>query len=378
VRVVGALVALSLVASCKSLLGIDDGVVASSQDSGTDAPDDSAPDDADVDAPIDASLAWWDPTFTSRRSITLDTTALTLPIANLPVLVRIPTAVAVELSTNGADVRFVSDDHATALTFELDATSITAIHAWVKVSLVSANQRIWLYYGKPTATSASSGAMVFDDYESVHHLANEADASGNGHNVSTQSPGTNPTVIDGIVGRARQFDGNDDYLALAAGDGPFDFTATMSVSAWFRASKFTVEWQPIVAKGDTSWRVHRDQMTNRLAFGTGVAGTTDNLNTSSDVEDGAWHHVLVSRDATSKRIYIDGVLEGERLSPPAIPTNGLSVRIGSNEQVNRMWAGDIDEVRISPTTRSAAWARAEYVMVTSQTFATFGARETYP
>jgi hypothetical protein len=87
----------------------------------------------------------------------------------------------------------------------------------------------------------------------------------------------------------------------------------------------------------------------------------------------------VSRDAISKRIYIDGVLEGERLAPPAIPTNGLAVRIGSNEQVNeRTWSGSIDEVRISAATRSAAWARAEYVMVTSQTFATFGAREMYP
>ncbi|MFN0252577.1 MAG: DUF2341 domain-containing protein [Kofleriaceae bacterium] len=376
-HVVGALVALSLVASCKSLLGIDDGVVANPQDAGADAVGDAL-DDAS-DGPPDASLGWWDPTFLYRRAITINTSALTLPLANLPVLVRLPSAVVTELAANGADARFVADDHVTALPFEIDTSVSNSAHAWVKLSLTTANPRIWLYYGKSAATSASSGAMVFDDYESVHHLTDNADASGNGHGGAVQAGATIPAIIDGIIGRAHMFDGNNDYIALSNGDDPFDFTTTMSVSAWCRTTGFTVDWQTIVAKGLTSWRVHRDQNEDHLAFGTGAGTLADNVPSSTEIRDGAWHHVFVAHDAVSRRIYIDGVLEGQGLLfTPTIPTNGSVVRIGANDQVDRPWAGAIDEVRISATTRSAAWVRAEYVMVTSPTFTTFGPRETSP
>lgn len=172
--------------------------------------------------------------------------------------------------------------------------------------------------------------------------------------------------------------GVNDYIALTNGDTPFDFTTQMSVSAWVRTANMTVEYQAIVTKGDAAWRIQRATTQQHLTFATGVDGNTDAV-AVTNVEDDAWHHVLVTRDANTKAIYIDGALEGTRNNPPAIPTNGSAVRIGSNEDVaGRTWNGSIDEVRISATPRSAAWARAEYVMITSSAFTTFGPRETRP
>ncbi|MGE3767819.1 MAG: DUF2341 domain-containing protein [Kofleriaceae bacterium] len=370
--VLAATVALG---GCRTLLGIEDGVVGTAK---ADAAPDMAIEDADIDAPIDAAMPWWDPSFPSRRSITIATADLTLPLANLPLLVRLPADVASELRAGAADARFIADDHQTVLPYELE-TAGTDLRFWVKLSVTAQDQRIWLYFGNMNASSPSNGAAVFGaDYTSVHHLSSEVDSSGNGHNVN--APGTSaPIATDTIIGRGFDFDGLNDYLALDASDGPYDFTTTMSVSVWFKTSAFTEDYQALVTKGDTSWRVQRDFDTNRVTFATGALGSTDNVVGTSNVANNEWHHLLVTRDNGAKSLYLDGVLENTRANPPALPANGSFVRIGANEMIaGRTWNGVIDEVRISSAPRTAAWAAAEYAMVTKPTLVTIGARETLP
>lgn len=367
----------ALCGGCRSILGIEEGVVANGKVDA--ANEDIIPNvDAPDDAPIDAAAPWWDPTFGSRRSITFATTGLTLPLMNLPVLVRIPSAVVAELRPAGADIRFVADDHATVLTYEIDAAATNEITCWVKLSLTVPDQRIWLYYNNATSTAQSNGVAVFGvDYESVHHLQSNTDSTGNAHNTGAGGPST-PVGLDALIGRGMQFDGVNDYLSLANSDGAFDFTEEMSVSAWFKTGNFTIDYQPIVTKGDTAWRVQRDAASNKVTFATGSGSNTDNVVGTSGVEDNNWHHILVTRDLNTKSLYLDGVLEGTKNNPPPLPMNGSFVRIGGNETATaRSWNGLIDEVRISATPRTAAWAKAEFQMA-SPTFSTFGAREMKP
>ncbi len=370
-------ITLVALGACKSLLGIEEGVVADGKiDS---AIDDAADDDAPIDdAPDDsARFFWWDPAFSSRRSVTVDTTGLSLPIVNLPVLVRIPATIKAELLANNADIRFVADDHQTLLPFELEPDTSETL-CWVKLSLTTANQRFWLYYGNATAMPTSNGALVFTDYVSVHHLASPADATANGHTLDAPGAGT-PTSITAMIGRGSGLDGNNDFFTVQNSNAPYDFSTEMSASVWFRSVGFQVEYEPILTKGDSSWRIQRDNLSNRLTFATGAGGMTDNLPTSTNFATNTWHHILVTRDAAKKQLFLNGVLEGSRNNPPAIPMNNSSVFIGGNDEVpNRFWDGALDEIRVSATPRSAAWARAEYEMVANQGFVTFGARELHP
>ncbi len=78
-----------------------------------------------------------------------------------------------------------------------------------------------------------------------------------------------------------------------------------------------------------------------VAFGTGGTPGDNTLTSSNHVDDGSWHHVVVTRDQTTgqKRMFIDGV---EDLASPGTGVTGLlndpkSLTIGT-----RVDAGDSD------------------------------------
>lgn len=359
----------TLLVGCKGLLGIEEGVVATSDAAVADAVDD-APVDMAPDAPPGT---WWNPLYLHRRPVTFTTTGLALPISNLPVLIRIPGAVAQGLDPTA--MRVIADDHATSLPFEIEQDTNGTSVVWVKMTLAQGS-RVWLYYSVGVEPSLSSGAAVFGaDYESVHHFATGLDSTGNGHDLSgTASLATAPSRVIS----AAQFNGINDYYALANSDAPFDFGGEMSVSLWMYAPAFAVANAALVAKGDTAWRVQRDASTRHVAFvtGTGSQGTT--ASSTSVTDDLTWHHVLVTFGSLGiKTIYVDGV-EEDMAFGTNIGTNAIGVRIGAIENVaGRFFQGAIDELRISAKARSAAWAKAEFAM-TDPSFSTIGAEEQAP
>src|SRR5690606_27265927 len=55
----------------------------------------------------------------------------------------------------------------------------------------------------------------------------------------------------------------------------------------------------------------------RLAFGVAVGDTGNTICGTRNVADGAWHHIAVTRDASSGtlRLYVDGALDAEGSGP---------------------------------------------------------------
>ncbi len=331
--------------------------------------------------PIDGDRSdWWNPQWTHRRRLTLDTSTFTGPVTDFPVLVRLPALAGV--SASGADLRFVSIDGTTTYAYDLDSFSALGSSAiWVKMTIpqASVDTELWVYYGNPAAQAATSGAMVFSPtHVSVHHLGSFVDATGNGHLASNGSVSSVPsTNLAGRIGAARTFDGTDDYLALANGDGPYDFTVTMSASAWVKVAGFEDEYQAIVTKGDSSWRLARANTTNGVAFGW---NDSNNLLGTTSVTGTEWRHVAIVQTQTTKNVYVDGQLDETIANSDLLDNNSYSVRFGMNEESTsggaRYWHGDIDEVRISATSRDAAWISAEH-RTTAPAFTTVGVDETY-
>ena len=78
-----------------------------------------------------------------------------------------------------------------------------------------------------------------------------------------------------------------------------------------------------------------------------------------------WYHVTSTYDGTTKQIWVNGVAGSTNNdSSNYAPNNLYSLRIGagSNESPtgNYFWVGELDEMRISSTNRSADWIKAEY------------------
>ena len=365
---------MTLLAGCRTLLGIDEGIVATDGGSQTDGMPD-APFDAMIDASPDAMLqSWWNASYPWRHSITFDTTGLSVPIQSVPLLVRLP-GTAINLA-NGSDLRFVDWTNTRELPFEIETISSTGAVIWVLMDL-DASTKFYVYGGTLTPTAASSGAAVFGAYESVHHLQTFADASGHSHLAESVGPGTGAIDTNGIVNQARDFDGTSDAYRLANSDTPFDFTSSLSASAWIKVQDFTTMYQPVVTKGDTSWRMQRENQTNMMAFGSNAGGLVNNAVGTTVVSNDQWHHVAISFSANVKSLYVDGVLDATSIVA-TIDTNSQEVRIGGNSQFSRFWKGKIDEVRISAAPRTSAQFKADLETVITPARLTVGTREPMP
>ncbi len=180
-----------------------------------------------------------------------------------------------------------------------------------------------------------------------------ADAGGNHHAGVLVG---DPTWTDGVTGAALEFDGDGDYVDLGNAVD-FDIVHQITLCAWIKVNAFDTDWQVIIAKGDTAWRLSRDQG-NNLHFGcTGL--WPEWVRGNVDVNDGQWHHVAGVYDGGELRLYIDGALDVSARTRGSINVNTYPVYIGENaEEPGRAWNGLIDDVRIYDYALSEAEIKA--------------------
>jgi hypothetical protein len=75
--------------------------------------------------------------------------------------------------------------------------------------------------------------------------------------------------------------------------------------------------------------------------------SVDDLGGNSIVDDGSWHHVAITYDGNTKRMYIDGVLDASESFSQIIRQNNLNVRLWYNEEYESgEYSGILDEVLI--------------------------------
>jgi hypothetical protein len=139
------------------------------------------------------------------------------------------------------------------------------------------------------------------------------------------------------------FDGINDYVALS-NESAYDFSGYFTIEFWIKVNAWERPWQAIITKGDNTWRIHRNGTANTISFQTGdkVATTTTEFN------DGEWHHVVCEKYAGLMKIYVDDVSEGSALNCPwDFGVNDYPVMIGENAQTTgRYFNGQIDDIRI--------------------------------
>jgi hypothetical protein len=175
------------------------------------------------------------------------------------------------------------------------------------------------------------------------------DSAGNNNGTLVGDPQWQPSA--GKIDGALEFDGEGDYVKIGT-ESDFDMADQITVSAWIKVNQFDKEYQAVIAKGDSSWRIQRNQEKDSLEFAcSGLkipsGAPWGNLYGKRSVNDGQWHHVAGIYDGSKMYIIIDGDEDSSQPASGRINTNNEPVYIGENaENIGRCWNGLIDDVRI--------------------------------
>ena len=280
--------------------------------------------------------------------------------ANFPLLVRLNDGNFnfTQAQANGSDIRFATVAGA-PLSYQIEQWDSTAKTAavWVKIPSITGNarQEIKMYWGKTGVASESSGTNVFNTangFVSVLHM-NETATDVVGNTTPTNS-GT--TLTTGMIGKGRNFTAGNGILV---GDNLSNFptgNTPHSSEAWIRSSTAgtnVMGWGIEQGSGKVVMQFDSPPHMNMDCYFGGA-----NVEGASALALSQWIHVAHTYQNGAAKIYVNGVLDGSRTGGSmGIPTPAR-MYIGGWYGYN--YAGDMDEVRISNTTRSPNWIKLEY------------------
>jgi hypothetical protein len=303
-------------------------------------------------------------------------------ITGFPLLIRISSSSVSpslfdQAQSDGSDIRFAGRD-GTHLPYQITSwdASLGQAEIWVGIDTVfgdDSGQYISLYWGNSGAEPQANSAAVFDTslgFTGVWHLDEDGNTGTDGYADATgnraHARGVNMTPasdVSGIIGRSQDFEFDDQQYLRVSAEEPFDFTSSMTVSAWITIEDFDTSWQVIISKGSGAWGLTRSRDGNGLVyFHSGVAGYEDSVFYGVNLSDGYWHYVTALFTGSQTAIYIDGELAVTGDRSGTISNNEFPLLIGNNYSYPYLyWDGRIDEVRASRVARSSDWIRLCFI-----------------
>lgn len=327
--------------------------------------------------------------------VTIDHTKVPSTQTNFPVLVSLTDNRFKTIAngghvnnSSGFDIRPYSDSGlTTTLTYELEryTASTGELIMWVKIaSLSSATDTvIYLGYGDTALISDGSSSSTWDsNFVGVYHLKNGTtlsltDSSTAGNNGT--GSGT-PTATTGqINGGIHLVSASSQSVDLGNGINPIALT----YSSWLKiASLPAINFSyTVLSRNDdninyTQLLVTRQGSNSFLNINPDMSTPTDvSFFGTVSLNTGTWYMVTVTYDSTNgMKGYVNGSADGSAAAAGDLTTTAghtyMSLDFASGP---RYMDGDMDEVRISNTARSADWILTEYRNQNSpSTFETLG------
>lgn len=297
---------------------------------------------------------------------------------DFPVLVSISNAAfktvangGVVTSSSGYDITFYSDSgFTTLLSWETEFyDAVNGIYiGHVKLGTVShtSDTVFYMQYGNSAITTfqgGSTGAAWNSNYSGVWHLPDGTTLTAN-DSIATGHNGTltnTPTATAGqIDGGANMVSASSQYITM--GNNLNITTQDFSISYWLNAAN-TNQYALLVGKREASGAFHQWQTgpgyiatggtatPAKTIFFFGFNGSSlQGVRTSSDVLDGNWHYVTVTRTSGGILIYIDGSSATLTTTDAGIAsenfTNAGNFNIGYDNATS-YYNGKVDEVRVS-------------------------------
>jgi len=158
---------------------------------------------------------------------------------------------------------------------------------------------------------------------------------------------------------ALSFDGEDDEVNLGSSLGNFgmgDFTIEMRIKTTTR-DRFILYKRLTCDAENPFWEININADGYANIFGQTNNGNIGFTRTDVNVADGKWHHLAITRENGTVKMYIDGDSKNVQNTSTANLSNNADLIIGThvcNQFNNKTFNGSIDELRIWNVARSEA------------------------
>lgn len=266
-----------------------------------------------------------------------------------------------QAGNDGASLRFTDNAGMQRLEFDVDTWDTNGISTvWVRLPSLAAGTAIRAYWGSPGGTNvpaaAHDGSDCWEAYEAVWHLGETCD------NAATPgAPALNQgtTVTAGIIGSARAFDGTNACIVPATGMAWYSqHLDAQTWSLWARPANAVANGATVIGADGGPNRLYLALNTSpRVPSWTHGAGNTEWAGAPYALD--TWQ--MVAMVLSNGMVYAqlnDGALTS--LGPYATFTLTNWPTLGRRGGAGNPYAGALDEVRVAPVARSAAWLRTEY------------------
>lgn len=320
---------------------------------------------------VQANGSWllgWD----YRRLVTIDSTLVDEDLTDLPVLVKLE-------STNhnfsksqdhGEDIRFTSADGSTLLKHEIERWDGVGGRAeiWVKLPnvLSSSDTHFYIYYGNTSVLDGQDPANVWDSgYVMVHHMKDETpstveDSTLNSYDGTKKAAGE-PVEVAGQIYSGQDFDGGDDYVQCGDVD-EVDSATELTFSVWANITGNG----PLISKyTDANYRTHIYNSGSDIYWN--LSNDTASYGVSPSLSGWNYYVMVFNGSETGKVLRLKGYVNGEQQTLtftgtiPAVAADTGTNQLEFGRQSTAYFDGQLDEIRVSNTARSAAWIKAQYL-----------------
>jgi hypothetical protein len=263
-------------------------------------------------------------------------------------------------ASNGQDIRFEFEGK--NLPYKIDHwdASNGSASIWVLMPKIQGNRRaeIKVLWGNPNAPVVSSGSGVFkasNHYLSVLHMDDTLmDDVGL---VTTKDLQTTSTL--GRIGSARHLMPGQGILCGEQIEGLPKGSDSHSSEAWIRPEKTNgriLGWGNEHAQGKVIMHFRSPPHVEMECYFSGA-----NVSSLGSIPLDQWTHILHTYEKGDSKIYINGELSNTSKTSDAPLAIKSPARFYIGGWYNHYdYFGDIDEVRVSNTVRSADWAKLQY------------------
>jgi biopolymer transport protein ExbB len=311
--------------------------------------------------------AWWNPAWSQRQKVTLDTGATAAAMADgtggATVLVRLfeGNFHFAGVREDGSDLRFVAADGKTLLPYQIERydSLLNEAFIWVRLGEVKpdAKESFYVYFGNAEAAMAAAPGKPGDAYDPdtvlVYHFGARGgaptDATSNNNNATTVAA----TSDGSLIGSGLRLTGSTPVSIPNSATLQWKPAQTLTVSTWIKPGALQ-DSAVILSRGDGkgSLRILLEKGAPVIELGAAHSQP------GAPVAAGAWSHLALVADGKTLKLFLNGApcasLDG---TLPALDTPLVLGGLATEDAATGAFAGEMDELVISRVARSAGWIK---------------------